>query len=148
MAKSKWEQVKQKLPLVEKWCRDGLTEDQIAKNLGISRSTLSEYKLKHEDLSDALKRGKEVFITEIENALAKKALGFYYDEKKTYVKYEDGKETKYTEISEKYQPPDVAACSLLLKNKDKGNWSDNPMKLMLEREMAEFRKEIERMKIW
>jgi eukaryotic-like serine/threonine-protein kinase len=39
MAKSKWDQVKSKLHLVEKWARDGLREDQIAKNLGISVTT-------------------------------------------------------------------------------------------------------------
>lgn len=72
MAKSKWPQVKNKLPLVEKWARDGLTEKQMCKNLGISRQTLNEYKKAHSDLADAIKRGKEVCITEVENALFKK----------------------------------------------------------------------------
>ena len=148
MAKSKWPMVEEKLMLIQKWCRDGLSESQIANNLGVAMSTFSDYKIKHPELMEALKKGKEVFITEVENALAKKALGFYYEEEKTYIRHEDGKDVKYKEISKKYQPPDVAACSLLLKNKDRGNWSDNPMKLDLEREMAEFRKEIERMKIW
>jgi hypothetical protein len=148
MAKSKWPIVEEKLMLIQKWCRDGLSESQIANNLGVAMSTFSDYKIKHPELMEALKKGKEVFITEVENALAKKALGFYYEEEKTYIRHEDGKDVKYKEISKKYQPPDVAACSLLLKNKDRGNWSDNPMKLDLDREMAEFRKEIERMKIW
>jgi transposase len=39
MAKSKWDQVQSKIHLVEKWARDGLREDQIAKNLGISVTT-------------------------------------------------------------------------------------------------------------
>lgn len=149
MAKSKWPEVKEKLNLVEKWKRDGLTELQIAKNLGISKATLEEYKKIHPDFLAAIKRGKEVFITEVENALAKRALGFEYEETKTYIKKdEDGKSTKYQEITKKYYPPDVAACSLLLKNKDRGNWSDNPMKIELEREMAEFKKEMERMKLF
>ena len=147
MAKSKWPIVEEKLMLIQKWCGDGLSESQIANNLGVAMSTFSDYKIKHPELMEALKKGKEVFITEVENALAKKALGFYYEEEKTYIRHEDGKDVKYKEISKKYQPPDVAACSLLLKNKDRGNWSDNPMKLDLEREMAEFRKEIERMEI-
>ena len=70
MAKSKWPQVKDKLMLVEKWKRDGLTELQIAINLGISKATLEEYKKQHPDFLDAIKKGKEIFITEIENALA------------------------------------------------------------------------------
>ena len=44
LAKSKWESVQAKLQLIEKWARDGLREDQIAKNLGISVSTLETYK--------------------------------------------------------------------------------------------------------
>lgn len=148
MAKSKWAGVKEKLMLVEKWCRDGLTEEQIAKNLGIAVSTLNEYKHKHTELTESLKRGKEPFIAELENALAKKALGFYYEEEKTYIRKEDDKEIKYREVTKKYQPPDVAACSILLKNKDKGNWSDNPMKMDLDREMAEFNKEMTKLKIW
>jgi len=146
MAKSKWPQVQDKLILVEKWCRDGLTELQIAGNLGISKTTMEDYKKNYPDFLAAIKKGKEPFIAEVENALAKRALGFEYEETRTYIKYEDGKEVKYQERSKKYYPPDVAACSILLKNKDRGNWSDNPMKTDMERELLEFKKEMERMK--
>jgi DNA-binding CsgD family transcriptional regulator len=44
LAKSKWESVKAKLHLVEKWARDGISEEDIAKALGISITTLSSYK--------------------------------------------------------------------------------------------------------
>jgi DNA-binding XRE family transcriptional regulator len=140
--------VKDKLILVEKWARDGLTEQQIAKNLGIHQSTLEEYKLQYPEIKEALKKGKLPFIAEIENALAKRALGFEYTEEKTYIKIENGKEVKYKEQTKRYYPPDVAACSILLKNKDRGNWSDNPMKIDLEREFLAFRKEMEEKKIF
>ena len=39
MAKSKWDEIKQKLADVEIWASLGLSERQIAKNLGISKST-------------------------------------------------------------------------------------------------------------
>lgn len=145
IAKSKWPQVKDRLILIEKWARDGLTELQIAKNLGISKSTMEDYKNQHPDFYASLKKGKQPFIAEIENALAKRALGFEHTETKTYIKLENGKEVKYQEHTKKYYPPDVAACSILLKNKDRGNWSDNPMKLDMEREFLEFRKKIEEM---
>lgn len=148
MARSKWPKVKEKLILVQKWARDGLTEEQICKNLGISRNTMNDYKNRYPDFMDAIKKGKEVAITEIENALYKRALGFEYEEVKTYIKDEGGKVVKYTEKTRKYQPPDVAACSILLKNKDRGNWSDNPMKIDLERELLEFRKQIEEVKMF
>ena len=74
MAKSKWEQVKDKLVLVEGWARDGLTDIQIAENLGISKDTFYEYKKKYPDFSDSLKKGKEIVDYEVENALLKNAL--------------------------------------------------------------------------
>jgi hypothetical protein len=54
MAKSKWDQVKSKLHLVEKWARDGLREDQICKNLGISVTTLEVYKKQYPEVVKAL----------------------------------------------------------------------------------------------
>lgn len=74
MAKSKWEQVKDKLILVEGWARDGLTDEQIANNLGISKDTFYQYKKKYPDFSDSLKKGKEYVDYEVENALLKSAL--------------------------------------------------------------------------
>jgi len=56
---------------------------------------------------------------------------------------------KFTEKTTKYQMPDVAACSILLKNKDKERgWSDNPQKIELEKQMFTFHKEIERAKLY
>ena len=70
MAKSKYEShVLPKLDLVEGWARDGLSDEQIAHNLGIAYSTLKSYKSDYEALSAALARGKEVVDLEVENAL-------------------------------------------------------------------------------
>lgn len=61
---------------LEGWARDGLTDEQIADNIGISRPTLYEWKKRYPDISDALKKGKEVVDRQVENALLKKALGY------------------------------------------------------------------------
>lgn len=74
MAKSKWEEVKDKLILVEGWARDGLTDEQIAKNLGIGRTTFYKMIKEHSELSEHLKKGKEVVDYEVESALLKNAL--------------------------------------------------------------------------
>ncbi len=74
MARSKWEQIEDKLILVEGWARDGLTDIQIAENLGISKETFYQYKKKHTDFSDSLKKGKEIVDYQVENALLKNAL--------------------------------------------------------------------------
>lgn len=67
---------------LEGWTRDGLTEEQIAGNMGISRSTLNEWKKLYPDISDTLKKGKEVVDLQVENALLKRALGYRYTEDK------------------------------------------------------------------
>ena len=72
---AKWNGVKDKLILVEGWARDGLTNEQIADNLGINQDTLYTYKKKYPEFSEALKKGKEVVDFEVENALLKNALG-------------------------------------------------------------------------
>ncbi len=148
MAKSKWDQVQDKINLIEKWARDGLREDQIAKNLGISVTTLEKYKKEHPQIVKALKKGKQVLITELENALIKKALGYDYEEKKVYTKTEDGSTTTYTEITKKHQPPDTGALFGLLKNKDPENYADNPQMLEIKRQELELRKRLAEEEKW
>ena len=61
------------LVLVEGWARDGLTDLQISKNIGVAMSTFCDWKNKHPEFSEALKRSKEAADYEVENALFKKA---------------------------------------------------------------------------
>lgn len=140
MAKSKWPSVKEKLHLVERWARDGLTEKQIGKNLGISHQTMEEYKKNYNEFSVAIKKGKEVLIYELENALIKKAFGYEYEESRKYIKDEDGVKTTYTEVTKKHQPPDTAAAFILLKNKAPEKYADNPQMLELKKQELELKK--------
>ena len=84
MAKGKYEYclTPEGLLKLEGWARDGLTDEQIAQNIGISRSTLNAWKERYSDISDTLKRGKEVVDRKVENALLKRALGYTYNEDK------------------------------------------------------------------
>lgn len=152
MAKNKWPQVKDKLILVEKWARDGLTELQIAKNLGISKNTMNDYKNRYPDFLNAIKKGKEVCITQVENALYKRALGYEYEEIKTYIKEEGEGDKKnkvsYTEKTVKHQPPDVGACAIILKNKDPEHYTNDRAALELKQKELELRKQIEEARSW
>lgn len=117
MAKSKWEQVKDKLILVEGWARDGLTDEQISKNLKISVQTFYTYQKKHLEFFESLKKGKEVVDYEVENALLKRALGYEYDE----ITFEYGKEIKRIR---KQVIPDTTAQIFWLKNRNPEKWRD------------------------
>ena len=127
MAKSKWEDVKNKLILVEGWARDGLTDEQIANNLGISEKTFYDYKKKYPQFLQSLKKGKEVVDYEVENALLKRALGYEYEEKTyedVYNKELDMYIEKLTKKVKKQVAPDTTALIFWLKNRKPNQWRD------------------------
>lgn len=59
---------------IQGWARDGLTNEQIAENMGIKVQTLYVWKNKFVELNDALKETKEICDRCVENALYQKAL--------------------------------------------------------------------------
>lgn len=127
-----WEE-SEKLLLLEAWARDGLTDEQIAGNMGINVRTLYNWKKKSILIFQSLKVGKEVADIEVENALRKKALGFRETEQavstRKIVEYENGKRARevtepvVTEV-EKYFPPDTTAAIFWLKNRKPEQWRD------------------------
>ena len=129
MAKGKYQKwlEPENLILLQGWARNGLTDEQIAKNMGISRSTLAEWKKKYSDISDTLKKGKDVVDIEVENALLKKALGYSYKEttKELSVDKQTG-ESKLIVTKEvtKHIAPDTAAGIFWLKNRRPDEWRD------------------------
>ena len=115
-----WEkdgELKDKLILIQGMARNGLTQQQIADNLGISIDTLIENKKKYSEFNNALKKGKEVIDFEVENALLKRALGYEYEEET----YENGILTKKVK---KHVAPDTTAQIFWLKNRKPNNWKD------------------------
>lgn len=87
------------LTLLRGYARRGLSEEQIANDkLHISRSTLSEWKNRFSDISDALKEGKDLPDIQVENALYEAAIG-----------------------------GNVTAMIFWLKNRLKSEWKDKPV---------------------
>lgn len=109
---------------IEAWSRNGLTQEQIAKNMGVALSTLNDWKKKFPDISNALKRGKEVVDFEVENSLLKRAMG---TTTKEVIKERDenGNMVVVKEIVKEI-PPDVTAIIFWLKNRMKNEWRTNP----------------------
>ncbi|AIQ45608.1 transposase [Paenibacillus sp. FSL R7-0273] len=116
---------------LEGWARDGLIDEQIALNMGVKRQTLYDWKNKFPDISDALKKGKEVVDRAVENALLKRALGYQYDEvTKEAVKQQDDETGEWvTVIAEtkrvtKEVQGDTTAQIFWLKNRRPDKWRD------------------------
>ena len=112
----KWLQPRNLLVL-ERWARK-LSNDQIAKNIGISPKTLYSWMNKYPEIKDAIEKGKEVVVAEIENALFKSAVGYWTEEITTD---ELGAEVKRVK---KFVPPNPTSAIFALKNLDKDNWRD------------------------
>lgn len=125
MAKGKYQKwlEPEGLLLLEGWARDGLTDEQLAHNMGISRDTLYAWKNKYPDISDALKRGKEVVDIQVENALLKRALGYDYQEERVEVSEDKGRKVVQTI---KHVPADTTAGIFWLKNRRPDKWRDKP----------------------
>ena len=135
MAKGKFQQwlTPEGLLKIEGWSRDGLTDEQIAKNMGISRDTLYSWKKTYPDISDTLKKGKEIVDRKVENSLLERALGgihevkkhikvkqTYYDERGRKCEKEEIKEV----MDEVYTPGDTTAQIFWLKNRKPEMWKD------------------------
>lgn len=105
------------LLLIQGWARDGLTDEQIAKNMGVSYSTFRDWRKKFSALSAALKESKEVVDRQVENTLFKNAVGFMYEEETV---------TNAGEVVtvKKYSKPNITAQIFWLKNRKLKEWRD------------------------
>ena len=97
------------LTLVAGWALDGLIDEDIAYNIGISKTTFYEWKKHYPAFANALKRTKEVADRRVESALYRRAMGFTTQE----ITEENGKKRIVTkEVS-----PDTTAMIFWLKNR-------------------------------
>ena len=130
MAKGKYEEwlTPEGLLKLEGWARDGLTDKQIAKNIGISEQTLCVWKKNYTSLSESLKKGKEVVDRQVENALLKRALGFEYTEVTKKCDPNSGKMIVTKEVT-KQVVPDTTAQIFWLKNRKQDDWRDKPKEI-------------------
>ncbi len=124
---TEWEEA-DKLLLLEAWARDGLTDEQIAGNMGITVRSLYNWKKRSIPIFQSLKTGKEVADIEVENALRKKALGFRETEQtvttRRTVEYANGRRVREVSEVERYYSPDTTAQIFWLKNRKPRQWRD------------------------
>lgn len=134
MAKGKYEEwlTEESLLKLESWAREGLTDKQIAHNIGITEQTLNNWKKSYPSFFESLKKGKEVVDIQVENALLKRALGYKLMEttKERVVDYDSatglpcGSHMVVTKIVEKEVQPDTTAQIFWLKNRRPDKWRD------------------------
>ena len=117
------------------WARDGLIDKQIAHNMGVSYTSLREWKNQFPAIAEALRKGKEVVDREVENALFKSAIGYTQTIRKPVkvrdVEYDPETGRKVREVErwvaveeEIHVPPQVTAQIFWLKNRKPDQWRE------------------------
>ena len=134
--KSKYEtNVEPRLLEIAAWCRDGLTDKEIAERLNISSDSFYKYKNEFTEFSDTLKETKEIADIKVENSLNKNANGYDYEEqvvvmKKEVIYNEQGKRQKeitypVTVTVTKHKEAETKAQQFWLQNRRPSKWRNH-----------------------
>jgi hypothetical protein len=112
--------------LAEGYARQGLIDTQIAKNLGIGKTTFYIYEQKHAEFREAIMRGKMPVDFEVENSLLKIAKGFKHEEttKIMTLDQDDNPKVKELKSVSKYIPPNERAIEFWLSNRNPERWKN------------------------
>lgn len=105
---------------VEKLCKLGATDKEIADFFNVNEDTIHEWKKVHPSFSESIKSGKVLADATVADRLFKRATG--YEHPDVDIKVIDN-EIVVTELV-KYYPPDTAAAIFWLKNRRKKQWRD------------------------
>jgi hypothetical protein len=124
---------------VEKLCKLGATDKEIADFFDVEESTINNWKIAHPEFLESVKKGKIWADAEVAHSFHKRATGYKYDEV-TYEKIaeaEDGmkvdnegdiedtkKEIYKRKVVTKEVPPDGGSALNWLKNRQKDKWRD------------------------
>jgi hypothetical protein len=119
---------------VEKLCRLGATNDDVANFFGVATSTIGKWIAEIPSFSDALKAGREKADAEVADRLYRRALGYSHPAVKIFADVKSGEE-KIVEYTKHY-PPDTTACIFWLKNRRPDVWRDR-VEHVMSRKLAE-----------
>lgn len=112
---------------LELYKRRGLTDKQIAKQIGIGERTFCRWKSENKAIVAALKKGQQAGIDQVERTLFEQAIG-------------------YTDLEGKYHPPNTTAIIFILKNLRNILYQDRP-KTPEELESIRLDNEIKKLKL-
>lgn len=109
--------------LAEAWASAGKTEAEIAEKFGVALSTLSLWKTRHPEFSDALNSGKIEPDDKVERSLFKRATGYNNPNAVKIFMPQGATAPVYAPYTE-HHAPDVTACIFWLKNRRPEKWRD------------------------
>lgn len=132
--------IKPHLKQIAEWKKNGVTDQQICEQLGVSMSVFYAAKAKYPEFSEIMKNTRAAFIADLRGELARLAFKHTLKTKKVYTKTENGNAVTYQEVTEKEIDGDIAAIHLLLKNLDRDNWAENPQAIDIKKQELELKR--------
>ena len=152
-AKTKYDTlVKPYLTEINEKVRNGVTEAEIAKALGISVASLNNYRNQHPEFAEALSKDKGAdVLNELINAGIESAKGYYKEIETTVIILDkDGKPAKRQKtIQKQWFPPNAALHKFYVLNfgKEQGYVND-PLEYELKRAKFEFDEALTKKQNW
>lgn len=105
---------------VEKLCKLGATDKEIADFFEVAEQTINVWKTEHLEFRESIKSGKTIADAEVASKLFHRATGYEHGEDD--IRAING-EIVITPTTKHY-PPDTAAAIFWLKNRQRGKWTD------------------------
>ena len=105
---------------VEKLCKLGATDNEIADFFEVDVSTINNWKIAHPQFFESIKKGKILADSNVAERLYQRALGFEHDSEE--IKVADGEVIRVP--IRKIYPPDPTAAIFWLKNRRSKEWRD------------------------
>lgn len=102
------------------FCLLGATDQFLADRFDVNQDTINEWKRVHPEFSVSIAKGRDIADVEIVKALYHRAKGYSHPEVDLKVIQNQIVETPLI----KHYPPDTAAASLWLRNRQSANWRD------------------------
>ena len=106
---------------VEKLCKLGATDKQLADFFDVSEATIHNWKKDHPEFLESIKRGKEIADAMVAESLYHRAIGYSHPEDKIFCNSK-GEET-IVPTTKRYAP-DATAGIFWLKNRRPDVWRD------------------------
>lgn len=116
-----WEKPKQ-LDKIEEWSGNGLPMKDIAKNMGIGRTTLYEWRDKSTHIMNALHTGRETKLEKVEHAMFMRAIG--YDKEEVHYKFDDEGNKFPMKSRVVHYPGEASLIKYYANNTDPSKWKE------------------------
>lgn len=116
---------------VEKLCKLGATDSELADFFEVEESTINNWKIAHPEFLESIKRGKTLADANVADRLYQRATGYTHDAVKIFPTGGESEDVDGNKVKgplivpyKEHYPPDTAAAIFWLKNRQRKKWRD------------------------